>query len=290
MDSVQRAIGEITKVSNGGVPLTFKQLKIYALGHNGNSFFIDTLSKDSIAAAQLKAALFYISSFSDEKGTPLSKREKQLIRFVMAVKACAIGQESGLTDYYQLYVPDHLKYEVTGDLFTNDPLPIQRSKHIFIRMMQEVVDSILNTHNSFMQRICGVTGNVPQLSHQFVYLKTLIGDKISVPFCRFDPSTNCLVDPLLTLSKEEALRNFYEYILKDETLLTEVQNKINQAVLTGNTYLQLKELTQQWTYMDDENATPNITREGVMELLIKVGLVEGASPGPVVSCSSSSSS
>ncbi len=288
LDPVQRAIGEITKVSNGGVPLTFEQLKIYALGHNRNSFFLDTLFKDSVAAAQLKAALFYISSFSDEGGNPLSKREKQLIRFVMAVKACAIGQESGLTDYYQLYVPDDLKYEVTGDLFSHDPLPIQRSKHIFIRIMQEVVDSILNTDNSFMQRVCGVTGKVPQLSHQALYLKTLIGDKISVPFCRFDPSTNCLVDPLLTLAKEETLRHFYEYILKDETLVKEVKNKINQAVLTGNTYLQLKELTHQWTYMDDENATPSITREGVMELFIKVGLVEEAFPRPAVPSSSSS--
>ena len=289
---IQPVLDQITKVHNDNVPLPFGELEVYALSDNRKSFFIRTLSKDSVTAAQLKCVLRYIRSFSDQGEDALSLREERLIDFLMAVKACEIGQESGLTSYYQTYVPSSLKYEVTGDLFNQDFLDIQKSKYMCVSLIKEVVDSILNTDNSFMQRVCGVTGKVPQLSHQALYLKTLIGDKISVPFSRFDPSTNCLVDPLLTLSKADALKHFYGYLLKDENLLKEIQNKINQAVLTGNTYLQLKELTQQWTYMDDENATPNITREGVMELLIKVGLVEEASPGSssIAPFSSSSSS
>lgn len=124
-----------------------------------------------------------------------------------------------------------------------------------------------------MQSICKKR-NVPQLSHQALYLQTLIGDKISIPLCRFDPSTACLTDGLLTLSKEDGLRHFFKYILTGENLLKELTNKINLAVLTGNTYLKLRDLTDQWTFKDDEDNTPQITRNGVIELLVEVGLLE----------------
>jgi TPR repeat protein len=283
---IQPALDQITKVHNDNAPLPFGELETYALSENRKSFFIRTLSKDSVTAAQLKCVLRYIRSFSDQGEDALSLREERLIDFLMAVKACEIGQESGLTSYYQTYVPSSLKYEVTGDLFNQDFLDIQKSKYMCVSLIKEVVDSILNTDNSFMQRVCGVTGKVPQLSHQALYLKTLIGDKISAPFSRFDPSTNCLVDPLLTLSKADALKHFYGYLLKDENLLKEVQNKINQAVLTGNVYVHLSDLTQKWTYANDDEGTPSITREGVMELLIGIGLFSDGSTG---SSSSSSS-
>jgi hypothetical protein len=133
--------------------------------------------------------------------------------------------------------------------------------------------------------MCKTTGNVPQLSHQASYLKTLIGDQIGIPLCRFDPSTGCLADSLLALSKVDGLRVFYSYILTHERLFKEVENKINHAVLTGNTYLHLRDLTDKWTHKDDENSTPQIERDGVLELLIKVGLLEEVFTGPA--CSSS---
>lgn len=221
---------------------------------------MSSLSKDSIEGAQLKCVLKYIKAFSDE-GEGLSSREVKLINFLMSVRACEIGQESGLTSYYQVYLPTPFKYSVTGDLFSHDHLEIQPSKYFFVSLMKEVVDSILNTDNHFMRDICKVS-TVPQLSHQALYLKTLIGDKIGVPLCRFDPSTPCLTDGLLDLSKEDGLRHFYEHILTNKNLLKEVKSKINQAVLTGNTYLKLRYLTNQWTYKDDEDNTPQITRNG----------------------------
>lgn len=271
-EAIQSALDEITKVHNGDIPLPFEDLRTFALGYNGRSFLMSSLSKDSIEGAQLKCVLNYIRSFSDE-GEGLSSREVKLITFLMSVKACEIGQESGLTSYYQVYVPTPFKYSVTGDLFSHDRSEIQASKYVFVSLMKEIVDSILNTDNRFMKDICKER-NVPQLSHQALYLKTLIGDKIGVPLCRFDPSTGCLTDGLLALSKEGGLRHFYEYILTNENLWKEVESKINQAVLTGNTYLKLSTLTNQWTYKDDENSTPQITRNGVLELLDKVGLFE----------------
>lgn len=288
-EAIQNALDEITKIHNGDIPLPFEDLRTFTLGYNGRSFLMSSLSKDSIEGAQLKCVLKYIKAFSDE-GEGLSSREVKLINFLMSVRACEIGQESGLTSYYQVYVPTPFKYSVTGDLFSHDHPEIQPSKYFFVSLMKEVVDSILNTDNRFMKSICKVRGNVPQLSHQALYLKTLIGDKIGVPLCRFDPSTACLTDSLLALSKEDALRHFYEHILTNKNLLKEVESKINQAVLTGNTYLKLKYLTNQWTYKDDEDGTPQITRNGVLELLSKVGLFEEvlqeAFTGPT--CSSSS--
>lgn len=272
-EAIQNALDGITKVHNGDIPLPFEDLKTFALGYNGRSFLMNSLSKDSIEGAQLKCVLKYIRSFSDE-GEGLSSREVKLINFLMSVKACEIGQESGLTSYYQVYVPTPFKYSVTGDLFSHDHPEVQPSKYVFVSLIKEVVDSILNTDNLFMKSICKVKRNVPQLSHQALYLKTLIGDKIGSPLCRFDPSTACLTDGLLALSKEDGLRHFYEYILTNENLLKEVESKINQAVLTGNTYLKLSNLTRQWTRKNDENGTPQITRNGVLELLIKVGIFE----------------
>ncbi|MDI9637215.1 tetratricopeptide repeat protein [Kamptonema cortianum] len=289
-ETIQSEMDEITKVHNKDIPIPFEDLRTFALGYNGRSFLMNSLSKKSIEGAQLKCVLNYIRSFSDE-GEGLSSREEKLITFLMSIKACEIGQESGLTSYYQVYVPTPFKYSVTGDLFSHDRSEIQASKYVFVSLMKEVVDSILNTDNRFMRDICKER-NVPQLSHQALYLKTLIGDKIGVPLCRFDPSTGLLTDGLLALSKEGGLRHFYEYILTNENLWKEVESKINQAVLTGNTYLKLRELTAQWTYKDDEDGTPQITRNGVLELLVKVELFEEvlqeASTGSA--CSSSSSS
>ncbi|MBY0500411.1 MAG: sel1 repeat family protein [Alphaproteobacteria bacterium] len=285
-EAVQNAVDEITKIHNEGTPLPFEDLKTFALGYNGRSFFMNNLLKDSVEASQLKCVLNYIRSFSDGSEGPLSPQEEKLITFLMSVKACEIGQESGLTSYYQVYVPNHFKYSVTGDLFNHDRLEIQRSEYVFVSLMKEVINSILNTDNRFMKGICKTTGNVPQLSHQALYLKTLIGDKIGIPLCRFDPSTSCLSDSLLELPKADGLRHFYNYILTNECLVKEVENKINQAVLTGNTYLHLRDLTDKWTYKDDEDSTPQIKREGILELLIKIGLLEEGFAGSA--CSSSS--
>lgn len=132
-EAIQSAMDEITKVHNGDIPLPFEDLKTFALGYNGRSFFMSSFSKDSIEGAQLKCTLNYIKSFSDEGGG-LSAREVKLINFLMSVNACEIGQESGLTSYYQVYVPTHFKYSVTGDLFSPDHPEIQPSKYVLLAL------------------------------------------------------------------------------------------------------------------------------------------------------------
>lgn len=232
-------------------------------------YITNLLRGESVLAAQLKCLINYALSFP--KGPHFNDADQQLIRLFVNIIECEVGQSEGITKLYS-NIPEEFKFKILRGTLDAD-IDVTAAKNHLRGLINETVEELIGNENDFMKIMCGVS-KISQISHQSIYLKNFIGDYVGLIWMlKFDHHAQLLYEPMLAKSKAQALALFYDYILTDNRFIQGLAYKINQAVQTKNTYDLLSVLTQSWHVLDDDDGTRQITNQGVVELLMSVGIL-----------------
>lgn len=261
-------IREISSVHNEGTPLSLEGIKKKVLGDHGITFFTTLLTGTSELSCQFKCLLNHVEHLDNEGS--FSLRQQQLINVLSAIRECDAGKTGDIAELYK-NLPQEFKLRTTRGVFEGETVEVQQAKSLMIDLIREVVTTLIDTDNAFMKQVCGEEGPIEQLAHQSIYIKNLVGDNLGLMHKpSFDHHAQVLYMPMLEKSKEEVLRTFYDFANRD--FCVALAYKINQAVMSSNAYLLLSELTSAWTVNEEENKV--ITPEGVVELLLAIGVLE----------------
>lgn len=229
----------------------------------------------------LVVILNYILSQSDEipNGSLLTERESSLFAFAASIQGCSGGKREGLAiAYRQLPItakPDFssLSGETEGEL---------QGKKYIEEFIQGNLTSVLSDDNPFLHELTNIQkqSEIPQLSHQSIYLKNLLAPKIGLKHSLvFDSYTLHINNDLFEKTTEEILNCFLKYLtpkkLVEDFKQYVNQNQKNETHLYGllSPLMQEKDLSACWE-LDDNNEAYYLTEKGALELLESAGYLK----------------
>jgi hypothetical protein len=180
-------------------------------------------------AVYLVTLLKFIASQPETipEGSYLTQREAVLLMNAASIQGCHAGQKEGLAIAYRL-LPNDVKL-ASGATYAGRTEKEQRVFGYIGNAIQEEMEGLLSGDNPFMHEVTE-TGEIEQLSHQSLYLKNLIAQKIGLLHrLVFDPYTGMVLDPLINKPTKEVLDCFLRYFTPS-ILATHLKARMNREL------------------------------------------------------------
>ena len=182
-----------------------------------------------LSAARFFAIMKFISDQSDQiaPGEILSPREDVLLKISASIQNCAAGKADGINKAYTCLLPRAYRYEEQAQAEGTI-----NSGSYLREAVQGELQAMLTVDNAMMRELTEAPGpgEIPQLSHQSLYLKNLIGRAIGIVHpLTFDDHSFTLFDPLVARSVDDTLSIFYKHFTP-EVLIDALQRHVNQNI------------------------------------------------------------
>lgn len=207
----------------------------------------------------------------------LTEREDGFLKMGASIFSCPYGKRGGIDDFYTL-LPQTSKIKITS---------ASRAHEFIETTLRSEISKMFSGTNLFFQEMISSRSldilNLPdgatkiQAIHQALQLKNLIGIDVGLwHTLTFDRHAGVLLDAIAEVSKEKAMKLYYQKHFIPANCIEAVLRESNEKLLTDNQlYNDLSLLLPTegrdafWEW--DDNYKIQLTRQGAIWALLKIG-------------------
>jgi hypothetical protein len=212
--------------------------------------------------------------------------EESFLKALVGIQDCPAGKNGGIIQAYEMLDSrDKLKNRENNQF---EAIAQDKNLHIaheacqfLYERIQDFIETMFVGDNKLMFDICKLSSKkkIKEAIHHGNHLRNLIGYMVGSRFdIVFDSNVTLVNKELLNLGKQDALNYFYKHINNDiENMINYIRIKINEELYSNkNFYNHLSNLVinnNSWEYDEKTYQFSGIKNQGVVEILIKIGML-----------------